>query len=143
MSTQDGEGKEIPLVTGLRDRALIGIMPYTFARVGAVLQMNVSDYFTQGRRRRVRLHEKGGTEREAQCHHNLEIYLDEYIAAAGIMDDKDGPQFRTTGITAYLKNGGTCERAQAMVAHSSARTTQLHDRRDEEVSLDESEKVGI
>ena len=73
-------------------------MLYTFARVGAVLQMNVGDYFTQGRRGRVRLHEKGGVEHEAQCHHNLETYLDEYIAApAGIADDRDGPLFRTTG----------------------------------------------
>lgn len=37
-------------VTGLRDRALIRMMIYTFARVGAVLQMNVGDYFSQGRR---------------------------------------------------------------------------------------------
>ena len=37
-------------LAGLRDRALIGTMIYTFARVGAVLQMNVADYFTQGRR---------------------------------------------------------------------------------------------
>jgi integrase len=49
---------------------------------------------------------------------------------------------RATGITAYLKNGGTREHAQAMAAHSSARTTQLYGRRDEEVSLDEYEKVG-
>jgi integrase len=35
-------------LTGLR--ALIGVMVYTFARVGAVLQMNVGDYFSQGRR---------------------------------------------------------------------------------------------
>jgi site-specific recombinase XerD len=179
----DGREEEIPCVTGLRDRALIGAMLYTFARVGAVLQMNVGDYFTQGRRGRVRLHEKGGVEHEAQCHHNLETYLDEYIAAAGLAGDRDGPLFRTTGrltgtqhrltqpdafrmirrrakaagikteignhsmratgITAYLKNGGTREHAQAMAAHSSARTTQLYDRRDEEVSLDEYEKVGI
>ena len=46
-------------LTGLRDRALIGVMIYTFARVGAVLQMNVGDYFSQGRRGWVRLHEKG------------------------------------------------------------------------------------
>jgi integrase/recombinase XerD len=84
-------------LTGLRDRALIGVMIYTFARVGAVLQMNVGDYFTQGRRGWVRLHEKGGKEHEAPCHHKLEAFLDEYIAAAGIADDKDGPLFRTTG----------------------------------------------
>jgi site-specific recombinase XerC len=84
-------------VTGLRDRALIGTMIYTFARVGAVLQMNVGDYFSQGRRGWVRLHEKGGKEHEAPCVPKLETYLDEYIAAAGIAADKDGPLFRTTG----------------------------------------------
>jgi site-specific recombinase XerD len=84
-------------LTGLRDRALIGVMIYTFARVGAVLQMNVGDYFSQGRRGWVRLHEKGGKEHEAPCIPKLETYLDEYIAAAGIDSDKDGPLFRTTG----------------------------------------------
>jgi site-specific recombinase XerD len=84
-------------LTGLRDRALIGIMIYTFARVGAVLQMNVGDYFSQGRRGWVRLHEKGGKEHEAPCVPKLEAYLDAYITAAGIADDKDGPLFRTTG----------------------------------------------
>ncbi len=84
-------------LTGLRDRALIGIMIYTFARVGAVLQMKVGDYFSQGRRGWVRLHEKGGKEHEAPCVPKLEAFMDEYIAAAGIADDKDGPLFRTTG----------------------------------------------
>jgi site-specific recombinase XerD len=84
-------------LTGLRDRALIGIMIYTFARVGAVLQMKVEDYFSQGRRGWVRLHEKGGKEHEAPCIPKLEAYLDEYLAAAGIGDDKEGPLFRTTG----------------------------------------------
>src|SRR5260370_35759668 len=72
-------------------------MIYTFARVGAVLQMNVADYFTQGRRGWVRLHEKGGKEHEAPCHHKLEAFLDEYISAAGIAGDEDGSLFRTTG----------------------------------------------
>jgi integrase/recombinase XerD len=84
-------------LTGLRDRALIGVMIYTFARVGAVLQMNVGDYFSQGRRGWVRLDEKGGKGHEAPCISKLETYLDEYIAAAGIGDDQDGPLFRTTG----------------------------------------------
>jgi site-specific recombinase XerC len=84
-------------LTGLRDRELIAVMVYTFARVGAVLQMNVGDYFSQGRRGWVRLHEKGRKEHEAPCVPKLEAYLDEYIAAAGIAGDKDGPLFRTTG----------------------------------------------
>jgi integrase/recombinase XerD len=84
-------------LTGLRDRALIGVMIYTFARVGAVLGMKVGDCFSQGRRGWVRLHEKGGKEHEAPCIPKLETYLDEYIGAAGIGNDKDGPLFRTTG----------------------------------------------
>jgi integrase/recombinase XerD len=81
----------------LRDRALIGAMVYTFARVNAVLHMKVKDYFVQGRNGWMRLHEKGGKEHEVPCHHKLEQYLDEYIAAAGIAGDPDGPLFRTTG----------------------------------------------
>jgi site-specific recombinase XerD len=170
-------------LVGLRDRAWIGTMIYSFARVGAVLQMNVGDYFSQGRRGWVRLHEKGGKEHEAPCHHKLEAFLDEYIRAAGMADDKDGPLFRTTGrstgtahrmtqpdafrmvqrrarragikthignhslratgITDYLKSAGTLENAQQMANHSSPRTTKLYDRRNDETSLDEYEKVGI
>jgi integrase/recombinase XerD len=71
-----------PALVGLRDRALIAVMVYSFARINAVLEMKVRDYFVQGRRGWVRLHEKGGKEHEVPCHHNLELYLDEYIAAA-------------------------------------------------------------
>ena len=55
-------------------------MVYTFARVSAVLRMRVRDYFVQGRRGWVRLHEKGGKEHTVPCHHNLELYLDSYLA---------------------------------------------------------------
>ena len=51
--------------------------------------------------------------------------------------------FRATGITAYLKNGGTLENAAAMANHASTRTTQLYDRRRDEVSLNEVERVVI
>jgi predicted permease len=78
------DGTEEPTLIGLRDRALIGVMVYTFARINAVLQMTVRDYFVQGRRGWVRLHEKGGKEHEVPCHHNLEQLLDEYIEAASI-----------------------------------------------------------
>ena len=60
----DGAVSEQADLVGLRDRALIGAMVYTFARVNAVLQMKVKDYFVQGRRGWVRLHEKGGKEHE-------------------------------------------------------------------------------
>jgi site-specific recombinase XerD len=86
---------EEPSLVGLRDRALIAVMVYSFARINAVLEMKVRDYFVQGRRGWVRLHEKGGKEHEVPCHHNLEQYLDEYIDAASITGDLDGPLFRT------------------------------------------------
>ena len=51
--------------------------------------------------------------------------------------------FRATGITAYLRNGGTLEKAAAMANHASTRTTQLYDRRHDAVTLDEVERVLI
>ena len=177
---------ETDTVIGLRDRALIGLMCYTFARVGAALNMRVEDYFVQGRRHWVRLHEKGGKLHTVPCHHNLDDYLAEYLAAAGIAGDAKGPLFRSvaakrgqtlscnallqanaykmigrraeaagiatkignhtfraTGITAYLKNGGRLELAQQMAAHESSRTTGLYDRRSDDISLDEVERIGI
>ena len=55
-------------VVGLRDRALIGLMVYSFARIGAALGMTVEDVFTQNRRLWVRLREKGGKPHAMPCH---------------------------------------------------------------------------
>lgn len=82
-------------IVGLRDRALIGTMVYSFARVGAVLSMKVEDYYPQGKRWWLRLHEKGGKRHEVPAHHLLEEYLDAYCDVAGIWDDKKGPLFRS------------------------------------------------
>ena len=170
---------------GLRDRALIGLMVYSFARIGAALSMRVEDVYVQNRRLWVRLHEKGGKLHQMPCHHTLEDYLHAYLDGAGLRGDPKGPlfrslgrgtgrltrtalpqanayamvqrraaaaglatrignhSFRATGITAYLKNGGTLEKAAAMANHSSTRTTQLYDRRSDEVTLDEVERVLI
>ena len=172
-------------IAGLRDRALIGLMVYSFARVGAALGMKVEDVYAQNRRLWVRLHEKGGKRHAMPCHHNLEAYLHAYIDAAGLAAEPKGTLFRTlagrggplsdrpmsqpdafamirrrakaaglatkvgnhtfraTGITAYLKNGGTLEKAAAMANHASTRTTQLYDRRRDEMSLDEVERILI
>jgi len=171
-------------LTGLRDRALIGLMVYTFARVGAALGMRVEDVYVQGRRTWVRLHEKGGKRHEMPCHHNLDEYLHAYINRAQLTEAKsilfrttlgrtaqlsDRPMsqadayrmirrralkagiftrignhsFRATGITEYLRNGGKLEVAQQMAAHESARTTGLYDRRNDQVSLDEIERIVI
>jgi len=65
------------------------------------------------------------------------------VTAAGIATKLGNHSFRATGITAYLKNGGTLEKAAAMANHASTRTTQLYDRRRDEVSLDEVERIVI
>jgi integrase len=172
-------------VVGLRDRALIGLLVFTFARIGAALGMTVEDVYWQHRRLWVHLHEKGGKEHSMPCHHNLETYLQDYIEAAGLAGHRERPLFRTafrrtgaltdramsqsdawrmlqhraraagiptavcnhtfraTGITAYLDNCGSLENAQAMAAHESPRTTKLYDRTDDQITLDEVEKIGI
>jgi len=172
-------------VIGLRDRALIGLMVYSFARIGAAIGMQVDDVYSQNRRLWVRLHEKGGKQHAMPCHHNLESYLHEYIDGAGLATEPKAllfqsysratgqltgnplPQanayamiqrraksggittrvgnhtFRATGVTAYLKNGGTLEKAAQMANHASTRTTQLYDRRAEEVTLDEVERILV
>lgn len=174
-----------PDVIGLRDRALIGLMVFSFARVGAAVAMKVDDYYAQGKRWWFRLHEKGGKRHDVPAHHNAEAYLDAYLEAAGIKDQKKSPLFRTTrartgeitdrpltrndalrmvyrrakaaglspavcchtfratGITAYLENGGTVEKAQAIAAHESPRTTRLYDRTSDELTLDEIERIAI
>jgi integrase len=66
-----------------------------------------------------------------------------HAAAADIETKIGNHTFRATGITAYLKNGGTLEKAAAMANHASTRTTQLYDRRRDDVSLDEVERILI
>jgi site-specific recombinase XerD len=86
---------DLASIIGLRDRALIGLMVYSFARVSATIGMNVEDYYTQGRRMWFRLHEKGGKQHDVPAHHNAEEYLDAYLTAAGIREQRKGPLFRT------------------------------------------------
>src|SRR5512132_2291714 len=82
-------------LVGLRDRALLGVLIYGFARISAALAMRVEDYFPRGKRWWLRLHEKGGKYHEMPVHHTLEDYLDSYIRTAGIGEDKKGPLFRS------------------------------------------------
>jgi site-specific recombinase XerD len=82
-------------LVGLRDRALIAVMTYAFARVSAVVSMRVEDYYPEGKRWWLRLHEKGGKRHEMPAHHKLEVYLDEYISAAGLRNMAKSPLFRT------------------------------------------------
>ena len=180
---------DVSTIVGLRDRALIALLVYTFARVSAALHMNVEDYYPQGKRWWVRLHEKGGKQHEMPAHHLLEHFLDAYVTrcagigggldkasplfrtlggrgrkqltaarmarqdarrmivrralAAGIVTSIGCHTFRATGITVYLLNGGLLEYAQQMAAHESARTTKLYDRRNDQVTLDQVERIVL
>jgi site-specific recombinase XerD len=178
-------GMDVSTVIGLRDRAIIAVMTYTFARVGAVVALNVEDYFPQKNRWWLRLREKNDKVNEMPCHHKLEEFLDAYMKAAGIEGDRKGPlfrsaigktgaltvkpmsrtdvwymvrrraadagietaigchSFRATGITDYLTNGGRIEVAQRMAGHSNAKTTGLYDRRNDDISVGEVERIGI
>ena len=82
------DGIDIGTLVGLRDRALIGVMVYSFARVSAVIGMHRADYFSQGRRGWLRLHEKGGKRHDVPAHHLAEAYLDAYLEAGALTDPK-------------------------------------------------------
>ncbi len=86
---------DISTPIGLRDRALIALMCYSFARVSAVVNMNVEDYYQQGKRSWIRLHEKGGKFHEVPAHHNAMEYLDGYLATAAGEASNKGPLFRS------------------------------------------------
>ena len=91
-------------LAGLRDRALFSVMLYSFARVSAVLGMRRKDYFQQGSRGWLRLHEKGGKRHDIPAHHRAAEALDAYLDAAGLEEPKaalfqnvDPPGERLTG----------------------------------------------
>ncbi len=181
--------RSIPTDTlvGLRDRALIGLMIHTFAWVSAAVTMNVKDVYRKQEHLWVRLHEKGGKHHEMPCQHKLKECVQEYIEAAGLAEDPNGPLFRSvdrktkqlganrldrqrawamikrrakkvgvdtpgicnhtfrgTGITAYQENPeAKLEHAPQMAAHSDPKTTRFYDRRSDQVSFDEVERIGI
>ena len=202
------EAIDTSTLIGLRDRALISTMAYTFARIGSVLALECHHVFRQQRRLWLRLSEKGGKSHDVPCHHHLEGALAAWIEAANLDLASEVPlfqsfiwdgtrpsaaadpqvtgshdeanhrrtgerilsgkplgqamawemiqrrakaagiethvcnhTFRATGITTYLKNGGTIERAANIAGHASTRTTQLYDRRSDEVTLDEIERI--
>ncbi|MFN0085867.1 MAG: tyrosine-type recombinase/integrase [Blastocatellia bacterium] len=83
-------------LVGLRDRALIALMFYSFGRVSAIVAMNVKDYYPRGKRYFIGLSEKGGKYHEVPVHHKAEEYLDAYLQAAGLTGQKDTPLFRSS-----------------------------------------------
>ncbi|CAN5856965.1 hypothetical protein BH24DEI2_BH24DEI2_18820 [soil metagenome] len=91
-----GDINDTANLKGLRDRALIGTMLYSFARVGAVVNMALGDYYHVGRRSWLRLLEKGGKHHEVPVHHTLIEYLDAYIEVGGTREQESTfvPEFR-------------------------------------------------
>jgi site-specific recombinase XerD len=81
-------------VVGLRDRAVLGVLAYTGARIGAVARLGMADYRNLGDHRVLRFKEKGGKDREIPVRHDLAVWLDQYIAAAGIAEERKAPLFR-------------------------------------------------
>ena len=200
---------EAATLIGKRDRAMIGTMAYSFARISAVTALKVGHVFHQKRRLWLRLTDKGGKRKDIPCHHHLETYLADWLDAAGHSEKPDAPLFQTfasngarkphfgndaeaetcqggegkkpkrirplsgnpmtqamtwemlqrrskqagltthicnhtfraTGITAYLTNGGAIERAAIIAGHASINTTKLFDRRPDDVTLEEIEKI--
>ncbi len=95
---------DVTKLIGVRDRALIALMGYRFARVGAVIQLKVEDCYIQNRHGWVRLHEKGGKVNELPCHHNLEQFLDEWLSKTGLVGEPSAPLFPT------MRHGNLTER---------------------------------
>jgi integrase/recombinase XerD len=79
---------------GLRDRALLGTLAYTFARIGAVVNLKVDDYFQTGKRSMIRFREKGGKETEIPVHHKLEELLDRIWTYRVLQIGQPHPFFR-------------------------------------------------
>ena len=93
------ESISIDKVAGLRDRALIGTMLYTFGRVGAVIALDVEDYRISNHQRMFLLHEKGGKEHQVPAHHRIVEYLGEYMDATGLWYTPKEPLFEVVDVT--------------------------------------------
>jgi len=86
----------------LRDRALISVMAYSLARVSAAVSLRVSDLIDLGRTQVLRLHEKGGVERDIPAHPRMVEYIDTWILAAGLTGNMPlfpAFQFRGTAVS--------------------------------------------
>ena len=167
-------------LVGLRDRALIAVMAYTFARVSSVVALDLPHYYPQGKDWMLRFHGKGGRIKDIIVHSELGRHLDDYLEAAdltegaifrtaykrsgrltdnrmtrndayrmlrrrasgaGISTKATAHGIRATGLTNFLKHGGSLEDGQYLAGHADPRTTKLYDRRKQLVSRNTIEKV--
>jgi hypothetical protein len=83
------------IVTASKRRQIPSIGNIAQMVLDTLVDMRVEDFYPQGKRWWVRLHEKGGKRHEMPAHHTLEAYLDAYIDAAGIRDSGKSPLFRS------------------------------------------------
>ena len=107
-------------VVGLRDRALLSVLVYSFARVSAAVGMRRQDYFLQGKRGWLRLHEKGGKRHDVPAHHRAEAAVDAYLVASGLEDAK-APLFQSVDRSRRLSGRSLTRRVVlAMIKRRSA-----------------------
>ena len=105
---------------GLRDRALLSVMVYSFARVSAVIGMRRQDYFRQERQGWLRLHEKGGKRHDVPAHHRAEEAVEAYLAA-GVVEDAKAPLFQSVDRAGRLSGRPLARRAVlAMIKRRAA-----------------------
>lgn len=84
-------------IIGLRDRAILAVLIYTAARVGAVAKLRRADFYWSADQACLRFTEKGGKSREIPVRHDLQQFIAAYLASAGCeFSDKASPLFRAT-----------------------------------------------
>lgn len=98
------------LLPDLRDRAMLGVMAYSFCRVSALAKLRVRDYYRQGTRAWFLFDEKGGRQNKVPVHHQVAEYLDQYLVAAGIGEQREALLFRSLGRGRRGKNAALTER---------------------------------
>lgn len=90
------ESIDVASVIGLRDRAIIAILIYTAARVGAIAKLRLKDFFDFGDQHYLQFEEKGGKPRSIPVRHDLQRITESYISAAGFNNSQNAsPLFRT------------------------------------------------
>ena len=121
------DGIDVSTLAGLRDGAFLGVLVYDFARESAAVSLRDADYYTQGRGSFFRLREKGGRYNVVLAHHAMQAYVDAYIKAARLGEDRQGALFRTgsggTSPPAPPSSRITCER-RARSTRSSESTSE-------------------
>ena len=82
-------------VYGLRDRAVLGTLIYTGARVGAISRFRMQDLRDNGNHRSLQFSKKGGKSREVPVRHDLDEWIAAYLEGCSLTTaPKTSPLFR-------------------------------------------------